>query len=673
MKLSWEVDGIEIVVDKLEDGLEAGMEDAIEKILDNLERDAKDRIAVRPSIFTGQVYEGFDDQTTSAHSSSGISSRFINYSKHAGALEHGVHPSKYADGAPPIEALMPWVIAKLSDWNVETGGGGSSIKTPTAGDDDGDNPSNTIDDSTAEYQADWTRFHTNGYDEDELWNGQKVTFYDADLEEYRSGEISNINLRGDVYVTPDNGSGVISYDYVNGTPPNGGGIVVGEDWNSLSDSEKREISRDMLLNATNVDPDFSDSYAEKIRDVLNQYADNTKDPQESKRIAMAINVIRKDDSIKGRGSWSGDEMGGTLKLNTNSAKIDTIRHEIGHAYLSVKDYDYANGARNSLIEDWDSIKNWRDGNLGWKYDEIGPGDWRTQAGADLPHPVTYMLHNSDERDGLATYDDPNTDDFDSWEEHVRKATKYDLQTSTSGIHPDDPPDYDPFFTERQVLDPDGGRASPGDAIHFRGSLDDRSKEYHAKVESSVYKDSVDTWLIDVSVQGRKLSLPVDENGRFKTDRFDFLGFLPNGAKNSGGGGDTIDESDIPDDPGFYHGSDEVDERFKEAVNRHLWREMIATEVGGHDNRGEYYMRYDGYSATNAQETVAHLMSIIFSEQELDRSDASKLENLLDKSPELLYMASLKFEFSPEMVAVLETESGLSFDDLMYDIWREHIQ
>lgn len=119
MKLSWEVDGVDITVGKLEDGIEAGMERAVENILEVLERSAVNTIRVNDRVFNKELLRSFDDQTQSANIEDGIDSRFLNVARHAGAVEYGVHSSKYADGGPPIQALMPWVLENLQGWNLK--------------------------------------------------------------------------------------------------------------------------------------------------------------------------------------------------------------------------------------------------------------------------------------------------------------------------------------------------------------------------------------------------------------------------------------------------------------------------------------------------------------------------------------------------------------------------
>ena len=665
MKITWEVDGATVTANALEDGLEDGMEDAVEKILEHLEREAKNKISVRPSVFTGEVYESFDDQTGSAHSASGISSRFINYAKHAGALEHGVHESKYADGAPPIEALMPWVLEKLQGWNIDDydgGGGGASVKTPTPGDDN--DPTNTPSGSTADYDSDWKQFHKNGFDVDNLWEGQRVTVYNGSANEYQPATVKSINLIGSVAVETDDGKH-LALKWNTGVPSSG--IVAGEDWNSLTESQQRSIAKDMLLDV-DIDSDFSSSYRSDIEDVLTEYGDRLKDPTEVKHLSIGINKVKKDNSLSALGQWLGSKQGGRVDFNTNKADKDTIRHEFGHAYKeAVLKLNYNTGARHTDLskgERWDSVAKHKSGGLDWNYHDIGPSRWETQKGNPLPHPTTYMTYSDEKRRGVGLYDDVQHDAFDSWEEAVRKRVVYETQDGSATI-----PNYDPFWTERKFLDPERSPAKEGSAMHFAYEKDGKYKDFHVTLKSGVYEKDGD-YFVDIEHDGTEKTIPITENGELKPSEFVFYGALPSGKD------DNLEKSEIPNDPGFYHNSDEERERFREAVNRELWREMIASEIASsnsNSNAADWYMRWDGYSGTNSHEIVAHLMSIIFSEDKLNSSDKQNLEQLLDRSPELLFMANQKTDFSPEMVKVLEDESGVSFDDLMFDIWREHVK
>lgn len=675
MRLSWEVDGVEIVVEKLEDGIEAGMEDAVEKILDNLEREAKNRIAIRPAVFTGEVYESFTDQTGSANVESGLSSRFINSAKHAGAVEHGVHPSKYAGGGPPIEALMPWVIAKLSDWNIDSDdSGGTSVKVPTAGDET--ESTNTIEDSTSGYQADWTRFHKNGFSADRMWNGQEVTVFDGTYNKYVSGTVDKIEKdqygRTRVIVNRDDGT-TSEYLINNGVDFDGTGIVVGEDWDSLDEETQRDEIKSLFRDIP-IDSDFSNQWQTDIENAFDTWAENVKDVDKVKKFAHHIGEVRKNDSMGANGQW--DEARKLMRFNTTQADKNTIYHEQGHAFAYANGRSYSNGARfdddndNYQGEEWDTTNMWGPGNSVWKYDEIGKDDWDTQPGDDFPHPSTYFMNDEDTRNGLSIYDDPNHDAFDHWEEYVRKDTKSKLQD----VDDAGPPDYDPFFSDPGMVLKDGASAGPGDALGVKMTKSGKSKTFHMKVESKVYfDDEHDSFVIDVSQNGQDKTLLLNDDGTFTKDILSYDGYLPDGADDLGKSDSSIvDPEDVPDDPGFLAPESQSWEQFWEGINRQQWREMLADELSDSSQNPEWSLRSDQYSSINGQEIFAHFAAIMFAEDS-NKGEAQNLIDLLDKNPELIYVASMEFNFSQAMKDALEKETGMSFDDLLFDIYRDKIQ
>lgn len=668
MKLSWEVDGVDIVCDKLEDGLEAGMEDAIEKILENLERDAKDRIAVRPYIFTGQVYEGFDDQTTSAHSSSGISSRFINYAKHAGALEHGVHASEYADGAPPISALMPWVVENLADWNVDTGdGGGSAVKTPTAGD---ENPDTDNEPKDAGYEPDWTRFHKNGHDDPEqLWLGQNVVVYDDSKNGYVSATVTEINLHGEFTVKFDDGS-ELHLSWEDGYDERfDRGIVAGEDWNSLTTREQRDIVQSMFDSSVDF-KGFDPSEESYVESSVNQYIENLANPHHAKQMAIGLSKIEKDTTIPERGFYSGSSRGGSINLNPSKSGVSTARHELAHSWAILNGFAEVDGRRHVEKhgrEDWNVLEQFKkDRKLPWHYEEIGKENWDTEKGDDLPHPTTYFLYNEEDRDGVGVFDDVDHPGFDKWEGYIRERTKKKAAQAKNNIST---PDYDPFYTEGRVFDPNGGAAKEGDALKMKLG----GTTHEVKLESGVERSSKDSreYEISFSKDGNIRTMGITSSGKIADDRAEFVEYAPNGAKFLKG--DSLESvDDLPEDPGFAADSDDPFDWFMEALNRDEWAGMIATESAQERVRSRFYTRSDGYSHIGSQEGIAHFMAVIFDKRDGNANAEDYIVDIYNRSPELIYIAGQTTDFSPEMKNVLEQETGLDFDDLMYDIWRENI-
>lgn len=657
-----EVSGVEQTFERLEQDFKDGIEDGIDDLLDLAEREAQNVVRLHDRIFNREVYHGFRQNEANWTSPTSAEGSVRNVAPHAPIVEYG---ADYGARGPPVEALIPWVERNLGGWQIMDDGppGGPGPKTPHAGDDSGDDLDSHVD-------ANWTQFHNDRYDGEGLWEGQRVTVYDPD-DGYVNGTIKTVTWRGHTEIDRDDGL-TDTIDWRGGTHTDGYGIAAGQDWYSLSSVEKKDIMRSMAQNM-DFDSTFTSGFRSDIDDVLEQYIANAKNPAKVKRMLMGISKIKRNDSISALGNWIGDERSGSVTFNEQKAGIGTIRHEFGHAFINLNGYDYAPGARHyddTQGERWDTVRRWKNGSLPYNYDSIGEENWETESGNPLPHPTTYMLHHRDKRAGNGIYDDVNDPSWDNYREYVHKQSKFDLQRNDDNS----PPDYDPFFTEQQVLDPDSGAAGSGDAMHIAYENDGAFKDFHVEIESSVYKKSNESgYALDISQDGTQKTLDITDNGELADDNLVFYGYLMGGADElNGGDGTVLGPDDVPTDPGFYADADDTMERLREGLNRHLWREMLATELGDRSQRGSWYLRSDGYSGTNAHETMAHFMAIILSDGQTSGADRHRIQNLLDRSPLLIYAGAQVFDYSDEMKDALEQHTGLDFDDLLYDIWREYV-
>lgn len=658
-----EVSGVEQTFQRLEDDFKDGIEDGIEDLLDLAEREAQNVVRLHDRIFNREVYHGFRESGPNWTSPTSAEGNVRNVAPHAPVVEYG---ADYNVRGPPVEALIPWVERNMGGWNIMDTGpqGGPSPQTPHAGDD-------SDEDLDTHADADWTRFHNTRYDGNAMWDGQRIVVYDPD-DGYVEATITEVTWRGRVEFDRDDGV-TESMDWRGGTLSDGYGIAAGQDWHSLTDAEQRDITRQMVNSSIDIDSAFSTSYRNKIENALDQYITNAKDPAHAKRMVMGLTSINRDDMMSSKGQWIGDELSGQVRLNEGNSDLNTIRHELGHAFINLHGYDYAPGARHyddTAGERWDSVKRWKSGSLPWDYDSVDEQYWPTSSGDPLPHPTTYMLHHEDDRAGVGIYDDVTDPAFDSWYDAVHKRTKYELQDVDDGS----PPDYDPFYTEQKVLDPDGGAATSGDAMHIAYEKDGAYKDFHVKIESGVYKKSDESgYALDISQDGTQKTIDITEDGTLANDDLVFYGFLPGGADDlEGGDGTTLTESDIPADPGFHADADDTMERLREGVNRHLFQEMLATELANHNERADWYLRADGYSGTNAHEVMAHFMAIVLDQDDARGQEKYIIRQLMDNSPLLVYAGNEVFEYSDEIKQSLEQHTGLDFDDLMYDIWREYL-
>ncbi|UBF22035.1 hypothetical protein HRTV-15_gp16 [Halorubrum virus HRTV-15] len=123
------VKGQERTIRNIKRDLKRGMDKSAEQIADAGREKALEIINRNQAYFNYEVAKGFriiDGGDTSTRSSI----KLINEAPHAGALDAGVPASEYADGGPPVQALLPWVARKMRGWDLDTdsdGGGNGSV------------------------------------------------------------------------------------------------------------------------------------------------------------------------------------------------------------------------------------------------------------------------------------------------------------------------------------------------------------------------------------------------------------------------------------------------------------------------------------------------------------------------------------------------------------------
>jgi hypothetical protein len=108
------------------------------------------------AYFNYDVAKGFkiiQGKGTTTH----VSAKLVNEAQHAGALDEGVPASSYADGGPPVQALLPWVARKMRGWTFGDGSdsnvGGSSIDRSGESDSGNDGGISNYSDSVTESLA----------------------------------------------------------------------------------------------------------------------------------------------------------------------------------------------------------------------------------------------------------------------------------------------------------------------------------------------------------------------------------------------------------------------------------------------------------------------------------------------------------------------------------------
>ncbi|QIR31058.1 hypothetical protein HrrHc2_090 [Halorubrum virus Hardycor2] len=123
-----------------------GMDKSANKIAESGRNKALQIINENQAYFNFEVAKGFriiDGADTPTRSSI----KLINEAPHAGALDAGVPAAKYADGGPPVQALLPWVQRKMGGFDL----GGNESDGGSGGNDP--DPSDVIDEDKAEEEA----------------------------------------------------------------------------------------------------------------------------------------------------------------------------------------------------------------------------------------------------------------------------------------------------------------------------------------------------------------------------------------------------------------------------------------------------------------------------------------------------------------------------------------
>ncbi|WP_144797670.1 hypothetical protein [Halorubrum depositum] len=142
-----------------------GMDKSAEKIAESGREKALEIINRNQAYFNYEVAKGFriiDAGDTPTRSSI----KFVNEAPHAGALDAGVPAAKYADGGPPVQALLPWVARKMQGFSL--------------GDSDSDGGGNG---SVFDVGPDVPRSLTGRYDRDDVEEGDRVYIkYDEDID-----------------------------------------------------------------------------------------------------------------------------------------------------------------------------------------------------------------------------------------------------------------------------------------------------------------------------------------------------------------------------------------------------------------------------------------------------------------------------------------------------------
>ena len=165
-KIKVRVKGEDRTIRNIKRDLKRGMDKSTEQIAESGRDKALEIINRNQAYFNYEVAKGFrlvDGRDTATRSSI----KLINEAPHAGALDAGVPASEYADGGPPVQALLPWVARKMQGFSL-------------GGDDDGGGDDGG---SVFDVGPDVPRSLTGRYDRDDVDEGDRVFIkHDEDID-----------------------------------------------------------------------------------------------------------------------------------------------------------------------------------------------------------------------------------------------------------------------------------------------------------------------------------------------------------------------------------------------------------------------------------------------------------------------------------------------------------
>lgn len=128
-RIDIDVENVDETFAEIEKDIHDGMEKAAHELATIAKEEAQTTIRENNAVFNYEVLESWrriEAQSTPER----VTVILTNRADHAPALNYGVDAAEYADGGPPVQALIPWVERKLSGWNIDLGGDGDGGSSP---------------------------------------------------------------------------------------------------------------------------------------------------------------------------------------------------------------------------------------------------------------------------------------------------------------------------------------------------------------------------------------------------------------------------------------------------------------------------------------------------------------------------------------------------------------
>lgn len=116
MRFRTDVKGAGHAIRQIEDAIKDGIAEGSAETGVEAEQVAKQRIRKVGAIFTGDLLNSFDIDIRKQGGNLVV--RLTNDSDHAGPIEYG---AEYTERGPPVVALIPWVRAKMTGFQIPEG------------------------------------------------------------------------------------------------------------------------------------------------------------------------------------------------------------------------------------------------------------------------------------------------------------------------------------------------------------------------------------------------------------------------------------------------------------------------------------------------------------------------------------------------------------------------
>lgn len=558
---------------------------------------AQDRIAEKERIFTSELIKSFE--TTNVKDGDGRFISVSNNSEYAATVDEGRKPGARA---PPVAALIPWVLAHLSALQKPSDNDGSGTpgsSSPSSSDGAG------VSAGGSSIESGWKRIGEE-FEANDVYEGMRVKVRNTQRNtDLGKGVVINVGTDG-IRIRLDRDRSVISVDY---DIPNFERITSGQRWGDVPRADRRSLIVDNWGNNDETPSsvpgssysfgELNQSQQEELNNAMGTLVDRARGdndllymrgvnrteaqgkiltPKRTQGVVFPKQMVepsRRDNVFGIRGNAFGDQ-----------TAQEVAYHESAHLIGSASGFARPPGGGHS--------ENFSPPFVRFNIDESTGNSIDTSF---HPNPIALMNHNEDDYNTVqwTGIQDGAPRGYEKIIDEVPGQID-DQDTSTTIVSNPDAPDY---------LDPKDGDRETGDkwVIDRPGSMFE-----------------------DVAVLQDTEPIPALEGGEYKVKINENEEFLAFDENNELIDGEMVEwqreERDIDvsqENAQSFLQTDMDDEplqAYYEAVNRAWYAQVVANSRefnGGADERNEYAIDSRGYSNTNADETAATMHQIMNSE------------------------------------------------------------